>query len=477
MGKGSKEVGHVAKILNNLSKPPIAIKNIQENNDMKKAIPINPLENSNAFCNIIAKPPILVYDSQKVNKQFQENYILKKYLPLYEQHQLLIPFVVEKFPTHGISGSFVMPPFEQQDLKENNVYANNAYGYCWTRYTLIMYGGEPIKTIDDIRFRQRQLFTKADDILNYSYPEKHIQGIPSIFPKMQHILSQDTYGLGYHRDSLTYPSNFNVSTKRITLQKDTELYVLEKTHPFVKGEIIIIDSNNLNHQSLLEKYKNIFNHVCKQVEPDSIGSDTVIATNEKVFFPIDIKIITHPEKNLDMLSSHCSISSNYNSVETANKMYGQLHNCNIKDSFIQHNLKLLYKEYHKVKVKKITEDTFREVYGKWTTEFFQKQIQSGKFIYDKFSTLPSIITDADQPSNNYYEHLKKTNPSKIEYMIKDAYESLNYNKHFPIGRDFRYYDVYSTQLSYMIFVKKQGFIDNYYAVRKLLLINDVHHDL
>lgn len=38
-------------------------------------------------------------------------------------------------------------------------------------------------------------------------------------------------------------------------------------------------------------------------------------------------------------------------------------------------------------------------------------------------------------------------------------------------------NIFKTQLSYMIFLKKHGLIDNYYQVRKLLLIQDVHDDL
>lgn len=59
-------------------------------------------------------------------------------------------------------------------------------------------------------------------------------------------------------------------------------------------------------------------------------------------------------------------------------------------------------------------------------------------------------------------------------MTRDFSKLDNLLDFFPTMENYKKYDVYTTQLPFMLLLKKYGLIDNYYLYRKLLLIQDIY---
>src|ERR1700753_119445 len=432
----------------------------------------------NALHNVIPKVPVAIYNSNRIKQQLYENHILKKYLAKYAAHEVPVPFIVENFPTHGISGSFTLSPKERDEIMMPDSHTNKILGFTLARYAFIMYGGWAIKDVSDITNRAHDLFTKDEELLNYQEPVKHVHGIKSIFPITQHHLAVDFYNVRIPTNKLNYSSKFDLtSSTSITLQKELEIHSISKSHDFLNDQIIIIDINNKGNKIFLEKHRHLLSAISKQVEVDAVGSHTVWGTNEQVYYPIDTKLIKHQEKNLDMLSSYSSMSPNYQALEVANKLSGQLHNLNnkVKDIFLKKQYDQFKDLIDQHKKGKITKEIFELQLKKQTQEFFQSLIKNNKFVYDKYSVAPSIISDADNLSEqHHYNIIKKSNPQLFKDMTNDMSKNIKFSEHFPTMQDYRKYDVYNTQLPFLILLKKYGLIDNYYAARKLLLIQDVH---
>jgi len=53
-------------------------------------------------------------------------------------------------------------------------------------------------------------------------------------------------------------------------------------------------------------------------------------------------------------------------------------------------------------------------------------------------------------------------------------KNMKLSEYYPTMNDYKKYDVYSTQLPFMLLLKKYGLIDNYYNYRKILALHDVH---
>ena len=447
---GGKEVGHVAKIINTLA------------NNVTKT----PKVISNNLGPVKENLPILIPPKIK-----EPNSIIEKYLPLYSAHKLHIPFVINKFPSHGLSGFMTIPENKRNLLPYENFYTQELANLK-VRYFCIMYGGSPIKTSDDILNRTLQLFS-TDSLVS-----KNPYNIAP-YTNAQHLLAQDTYKISVDTKEIVIPSNMNLSQKTISLTKYNEITLIQKTHKFLfeenRDEILIIDENNIEHHKILYDNIVLIKTIAKQPCPELIG----VGLNKKVIYTIDAKLIGNPEINLPMLSSYSSLNPEYHASDAANKMKGTLQNqlnktLNKHDLFMEDRnfeFKKLNQLLHEKKFGKISSQLFIEDFNNYCIYSFNKQRTFGTFIYDNMSIAPSIISEGYTP-NNYYIKLQQTNPLFIEIMEKEAIKHFNFEKHFPELKDMKKYDCYSTTLEDMIFLQRYNMLDNFYKVRQILTIDD-----
>ena len=56
-----------------------------------------------------AKPAISRYNPATIQDHLKNNFQLQKYLPIYEEHHIHIPYIIETHPTRGITGSYTLP--------------------------------------------------------------------------------------------------------------------------------------------------------------------------------------------------------------------------------------------------------------------------------------------------------------------------------------------------------------------------------
>lgn len=428
--------------------------------------------NTPYFAPIKTKPPILIYDASKIEHQLSNNYILRKYMPIFEKEDLSIPYVIETFPTHGISGSYTLPPKDLENIINNNTLIIEKYAQLFLRYYLTMYGGPEVKDIKDVIHRMEQLFV-SDNILDKGMGT-------NLYPVMQHLLSLDTYNLNIARQYLDYANNINVSAKYISPQKHIEIKTIQTTHSFLIGdELRVINENNKSDILFLNKYEHLMKTIVKQPYPEVVGERQIIGINEKVIYPIDTKLVTAPEKNLDMLSSYSSLSPNKESRLIADKIKGQysvksLHLTKENKTFLDEKFNELAIIIKKVKLGHITKEEFEKQHEKWTIRLFEAQIKSGKVLYDNMSFLPSIIANTSGPLHNYYITIISENLPLYNIMLDDIKKNLKLHDYFPTMQQYKTFDLYKTNLAIMQILKRYGLIENYYTVRKLLAIKDVH---
>ena len=284
------------------------------------------------------KPSVHVYDPSKIEKQLDTNYIVKKYLPLYEKEGICIPYIREKFPSHGIPGCYTLPLQEKEKIMNNDIKIIAQHAYLKVRFLMTLYGGRLVENKTDILQRHDNLYTYDADAYKYQMDTLYIHGVKAIFPILQHSSALDTFGLLVPIEGISYGSNINITTKYITLQTHSELSCLKKTHTFLitenrdellvintenRDELLVINTENLAHIKLLKENYDTLMPVVKQPTSDVLVT-SVIGCNKKVLYPIDIKQIHEPENKLSMLSSYSSESPKYDSFLTAQKLSGQM---------------------------------------------------------------------------------------------------------------------------------------------------------
>ena len=434
--------------------------------------------NSPSTSAVKAKLPIYFYDPVKLESQLNTNYIWKKYLPTYEKYGIAVPFIKEKYPSHGISGSYTLALDEKEKLIARDTDVIAQHGYIISRYAETIYGGKPIKNLQDALHRFDQLFTYDVDAYKYQKDSLHIHGIKGLFPKLQHMAALDTYSLLIPVKDVSYGPNINITTKTITMQTHSELCCLKKTHKFLimqnRDEILVIDDKNPQHLLLLKTNAHIIENVAKQPVPDFLGN-RIIGINQKVVYPIDIKRIGEPEIKLPMLSSYSSESPEYFGVLAANKMHGQLVTQIGKSNneFLKIQAAFLKDILSANKKGKYSQALFEEEFNKFSIQFFQGGINSGNILFEGKSYLPSIIAATTLPQDNPYTEMQKTNPEMLNIMRKDAEKHFNFTKTYPTMTEYKTLSLYENNLEFMIFLKQYGMLENYYNLRKVFLIEEL----
>ena len=114
-----------------------------------------------------------------------------------EKYGLEVPFIKEKYPSHGIPGSYTLALDEKEKLIAKDADVIAQHGYIISRYAETIYGGKPIKNLQDALHRFDQLFTYDVDAYKYQKDSLHIPGIKGLFPKLQHMAALDTYTFSY----------------------------------------------------------------------------------------------------------------------------------------------------------------------------------------------------------------------------------------------------------------------------------------
>lgn len=443
---------------------PLLQEDLHLDNTLHKSID-NPLSSA-----IKSKYPVLVYNSPK---EIQGNHLCQQYMSQYEEKGLLIPFAKTIFPQNGVSGSYTLPPAARTELIKNNAEYLDHYSYLKTRYAVTMYGGEPIVTLNDILHRAQQLFTYDETFSLDALYKKNV------FPVFQHELAFDTYGLVVPTKNVEFPSNYNVSMKKITLQNYSEVLCIQHSHDFlINDELVFIDLNNPKHLELLNQNNSNFQTIAHQPNIDMIGFHQVLGTNQRVFYPIDAKTIAYPERSLPMLSSCSSRSPNYECLCAAEKLYGEFHVklsklSKVSKGFFTDDLERLMVLIKARKKNTYTEQEFQKHYKNYVIDLFQKQVKTGQIVHENMSFLPSSIGCTQYPFNNSYQTMQKNNPEKFNIMKTDATGHFNYDENFPKLEDSRKLKLYDRELLFMEYLKKHDMINNYYAVRTLLEINDI----
>jgi|ERR1700729_462256 len=408
----------------------------------------------------------------------ENNFFAKKWLGIFEKQKLALPFVIESFPVKGISGSYTLPPKYRALLLANDFDITNKIAVNFNYYCSIIYGGTPISSVNDILIRIKQLF-KAVNVENIE------------FPLLQSFLSADMLYLQISHQDLDLPDNFIVTPSlKMTPQKYLETISLRATHGSIKDHNIVFgDRSDTLFKTIIENNRIPIQTIIKQPSPDALFMPTNMPSpliiGQRGACVLDVKICHPAETVLPMLSSYSSITPQHQVLKNAEKMEGQL--LNQAHKITDTTLKTMYLTFYQ-SLKEITTNfkkvllkdpnanvsAFKIEFEFWLNSFLSKQLQALDSLATGMCFLPSKIAEIVIPEENTFEKLQKTNPQLLQQMTADIRLSKPLLiSLFPEMKDYPRYDPYKVQYEIMTILQKYQMLENYYTVRKLLLIEDL----